>query len=722
MRIPGLFLMAVFPLLCPAPLRAYQDTPQVRQDSNSLPPLFPQDGISKQVELPFAPAGLTVSERERFAVAFREERDQSNRIQSTRWVGVDLDTMKVTPQVTIPGRVLKSVCRFPWAAAITSERKVLVFQLPEMELRGELPAPRVSRLWILGDRYLDVGEERYRLDTLRPVTGEWSILNRGPVQQIVAGANPVWYFGSFLYDDSLTDPIRYVGRSWSPPNFVTVSKPGRRLAPGLRRLASTSAWTHGALARLSTPLAPPAPGQNSWLRFELITLPARGSTTQTRPLVQNSLLAAIRVNLPDQDGYRRSDLTVGSPRALIASGSGRRFVASIHQLLMLFEISAKCQQTQLPHVGPAILTDDLPVIIGDDEEIPWKVRLADNDDELTRFTGVGMAADYESGILTLSGMRLSVPFLRKPVESWPPFQRVLMSPKANWDEQLAEFRRHLGKEWEVWEKLAGRKLKGVPLEIPAGFSGTTKKGNRVDFRAGFILDFHSQRFQDRVAKSQAARLALITAPAHIADSISPDLSVLPIRNGQLQDRSLPELPDAAELLPDLPPEDPAEDLPPPVIDVPEIRVEPFPDESVERVGLEAGANFAVTALIGFLMILLSCRLHGSSRPEDEPFAQPAAGRIALSAAVLSLFAVGLDLPAIAVVRQFVNSDGWHVLPAAAVIVAISGFVRLLLAATGLKFLLRVSGEELLELLLVLCLLSVIPTLGWLGGFVYFCLS
>lgn len=691
------------------------------QESQDLPPLFPKDGVSRQVELPFSPSQIIIADDEKTAIAVRSNVDERNRPVSTRWIAIDLDTMKTSPEVTIPGRILRAACRFPWAAAATSEQKILLFSLPSLEIKAEISAP-ASNLWIVGDRFLDTGELRFQLSDLKPVTDEWSVARRGKLKRAIPGPEPIWYFGSFLYDNSLEKPIRYVGPDWRPADVITIQKPGRRMSPGLKSLRLVSARSHGVLSRLTTSLAPLGPGQNPWIRFELFNHRPPGRIAPKPQPVQDNLLAAIRVDLPDRDGYRQSDLMVRNPQSIIAEGSDRRFVCTFNRLLMVFEISEECQQKRLPYRGPGIELDSLPVMIGDEQEIKWLIRLENPDDELTALSGSGFTANASEGMLTISGSRLSEQFVSRSLNDWPLFRQYPMSPTATWEEHLALLREKLGPEWEQLEQLAGRKLKGIPLEVPVRFYGTTKGGSRIRFQAGFVVDMHSEKFLALIRKTQAAWMSAITAPSDTADETLAEVSALPIVDGKLQDASLPEVPDTPEPVPELPELEPLEDLPPIVVDIPEIVVEPLPDESVSEMGVEAGANLAVTALLGFLMISLSCRLHAGSRPEDEPFTKPSAARVAVSSLVLSLFVVGLDLPAIAIVRQFVNSDGWHVLPAAAVIVTVSCFARFLLAATGLKFLLKVSGEEILELLLVLSLVSVIPTVGWLAAFVHHCLS
>ena len=699
------------------PLCAWQET------EPSLPPLFPNDGVSRQVELPFSPSKILLGDGEKTAIAVRFKIDEQNRVLSTRWIAVDLETMQLSPEVTTAGNIVASACRFPWAAATTSEKKLLLFSLPSLELKTEIPAPQSTRLRIVSDRFLDTVEFRLQLPDLQSVTGEWSLARRGKLKWAIPGPDPMWHFGSFLYDKTLDKPIRYVGPDWRPADLVTVQKPGRRMAPGLKSLRSVAARFHGVLSRLATSRAPLGPGQKPWIRFELFNHRLPGRVAPKPQPVQNNLLAAIRVDLPDGDGYRQSDLMVRIPQSIIAEGSDRRFVCTFNRLLMVFEISEECQQKRLPFRGPGVELDGLPVMIGDDEEIKWPVKVVDQDDELARLTSGRHAADVAEGTLTLSGSHLTESFMRRALNLWPLFQQYPMSPTATWEEHLAMLREKLGPEWEQLERLAGRKLKGIPLEIPATFTGLTKnKNSRIRFHAGFIVDMHSEKFLQLVRTTQASWMSAITAPSDVADETFADVSALPILDGKLQDESLPELPETPEPVPELPELEPLEDLPPIVVDVPEIKVDPLPDESASEMGVEAGANLAVTALLGFLMITLSCRLHAGSRPEDDPFTKPSAARVAVSSIVLSLFVVGLDLPAIAIVRQFVNSDGWHALPAAAVIVTVSCFARFLLAATGLKFLLKVSGEEILELLLVLSLVSVIPTVGWLAAFVHHCLS
>jgi hypothetical protein len=678
------------------------------------------DGEGAVMKLPFAPNHVQISPNGKWGVVRRHAHSPTANISDATFAIADLEQRKIVAERHFPEGPSQVLVSDDFLLAVfKSSRNVATLSLPDLKEIAFRQLDNVDApVMLFAGQFAELGSRgRWMAPTLKDATGEWAddpvIASKwgGPAR--IYHYDDKFFVDGFLLSHDLDRVVGFCGhprlfqptvvhlnRGTTAPNATFGA---RRIAPFLKSIgalyhAGDQPWLYEIAVPLSFPHDDAAHSieteseprePKAWLRLQVVL---RDQMSVMPSSESDRLLAKVRVEMPDISVRELS--AIG--KAPITS-SGRRCLAVIQEHLAIFTLSQSCWD-RLPR-APRLVDGCFPVVIDSGTTTTLEPKLVSGVpvEQITATFGPFKLSSH-SGQLVLQPADILKQFLRESLfDSLVAVSRV--SPRATLEDWTASFRDSNALAIQRIEALAGRKIQGIPLSVPLELRVTGKDQSVVESGRSLIIDLPPDFFRELFRQKQSKRLARLTPPVNYSHARYTISSPIHAPNEGEPRRELPE-PTATKL------------------DQPLLAhlADSLPNEK-ESFGppAEIAINLLFSVVVGAALLSFSCRIYRRGLPPEESFRMPTWRQIIVTTIVVCLVLAACETLLVILGRKWILVDGWPSWLAAMVVCAIALFLRLIVAAVGVKTMLRLPMSEAAEIMLFLTLLTFVPSVFFLGG-------
>jgi hypothetical protein len=681
------------------------------------------DGESAVLHLPHDPTGFLLAANAEWVLTWRNEQADDDAL--TKLAVINLAEMEIVAERTVRGNTSKVLAADQYACLYFPEnRQLTVYTLPELSEAAvrELPTDP-QKLVLIANEFIEApGQGRWSLPRLELTDGDWAFSTGASAFAVGDG----WFIDGFIYDQDLTGPVRFCGH---PALFAadvtwldhgTPAPPvGNRVAPFLRvlgvALSSHRLWQYQLVTPVSEPLQPgvfppgsPSPDATKmrrWLRLQIVT-PQR----LANDFNNKRLLGKIRADLPAT--LRPEQLLERSSRTRIAMRR-QRCVAVLAQHLFCFNFNDACFD-RLP-VGPRFVQDHFPIVIRGDEVTTWPLQLSHGGKikELRVLSGNSIRYDADTKDLSLNPLQA-----REYNVARTHLLRQRVSPRDTLDEAAYRVRAQNAALIQRLEKLSQKELTGLPMAISFRLKATCEDGSTAELGGAVVADLPLELFREEFEKRQATRLARLQQPPPIATDavkLPPNRTTSEAGQAIFQDERTPESTEmGASAEDDSPSSEQVTHTPTPASAADEQLDALAAPEAISTVLLETGVNLFLSAFIGGSLLWIGCRLHASGLPPEEIHPPAPFARLLVAMLVLSMFFVGIESCFLIWGRGAIQLEGLPYVLVGGISVLVAGLVRLVATVVLVPLMLRISINDIVEILVFFWLLAFLPTAALLG--------
>jgi hypothetical protein len=688
-----------------------------RGQTEQAPGSTQPDGDSTVLPMPFEPSGFHLLRSSEQILIWGDAYAPE---VATKFLIVDLAKPSITKQQAIPARSTVTASDAYICAYAKESQTLRALTTPDLTHVGarQLKADP-TKLVVIGDKFIEAQRQgRWSLPDLEPTADEWAF--SAGASAFAAGDS--WFVDGFLFDQQLSKPTRFCGHraifvsdvAWmdhGTPKPVS----GSRLAPFLKSFGTTyppyhRSWQFQVAAPIAMPLqpglfepdsaSPAASKMHRWVRLQIVT-----PVKQAGNIANERLLGKIRAELPesvtsDDLFRRRGSLT------LIAT-DGRRCVAVLAKHLLIFTLSDACLE-KLPQ-PPRIVASEFPTVVPA-EKTKWPLKVADGREikHVELLSRNSLRYDAETQSIEIDPLRA-----REYNDAKYQQPRRRFSARTTLDEWGSQIRDQNTTLCRRIEALHQDKLQGLPMAVSFRLKVTCEDGGEAHLGGAVVVDLPLELFRAQFEKRQAERLARLQQPPSpvTTESKLPDLS--PAQEAKPTEESVDEAAKAVavsendSLASAAATSEPAENDEP--------IAEAVSPETLAQVLFEVGFNIALSTLFGGSCLWLGCRLRRAGLPPEESFAPPRLGRLFMVMLVLSVLFAGVESFFVVWGRGAVEVDGFSWLLVGGLFFVVAGFIRFVATTISVPVLLRLSIDDMGEVMVFFWLLAFVPYAALLGA-------